>query len=174
MFVIMCGLPLSGKTCVSKVLFDFENDWVLRPSDYLPLNFDTLNENEKSRYYTASWQISIQNIEKLLLKLDNDRIIVLDCCNSKSNAISNLMCIAHREKHKICLVYVSSDSKSCIERSGDNTIGYDIIKKYIVGLKSSLQVYKKKCDRIIVIKNDGTIEQLISKCEQVKENARIC
>lgn len=177
MFVLMCGLPSSGKSTVVDIIADTESSvWVIRPEDWLPDNIDELNEEDEKNQRIGCWREAMNFAEKHVNHKSGlckpDDIIILDCSNSKFKPLQGLICLAKRSGHKCVVLYVNSRVAQCASRAGDKWIGTEIAESYMRNIKDSLPKFKSKCDQVIVADNIGDLGDL--KHSAIAAWSRLC
>ena len=154
--IIMCGLPSAGKSTVVD-LFKTQGDVLLRPEDWAPQNLHTLGEEAEKEYRIQCWKMAIEKAADAVSEFGFDRRIILDCVNAKFFSLASIIGKAKTNKHRVVLVFVTARVAICEERSG---LSHDIFDGYVDNLKDSIPRYKQACDDVIVIKNDGSKNDL--------------
>lgn len=175
MFIIMCGLPKSGKTTVSKKLFA-SNECVLRPEDWCPSGLDNLSPDKAERYRIASWETSLEITRDAITSKSSNEIIVLDQCNANYYQLATTISLAKDRGHVVVLLYVNCNSDECVRRS-NNRINHILVDNYSRMILNSLKDYNTACDFAVVVNNNGTFEELdailVGVVDKLCQNTRI-
>ena len=163
MFILMCGMPSCGKSAAIDIIAESDDAtplWVIRPEEWLPDNITELSPQEDKEQRIGCWQKAMDAAEKAVEEHDPSEVIVLDCTNSKYRPLESLLRRAKRNKHKLVIMYVNSGVAQCEARAGDSWIGPEIAKIYIRNIRDSLPKFKSKCDRIVIIANNDSLDIL--------------
>jgi len=166
-FVIMCGLPSSGKSVVADFLLrDQQQANLIRPSDWMPENIDVLTPDAERDFRLECWKLAIEKTEEALTEITPDDCLILDCGNSKFRTLSHVIAEAQRRGHIVLLVFVDCKLATCMARAPK--ISKSVFEKYVADLKDSLPKYKKACDRFHVVRNNGTLDQLSDGVREIR------
>ena len=166
-FVIMCGLPSSGKSVVADFLLrDQPRASLIRPSDWMPSNIDVLSSEQEKDFRLECWKLALEKTEEALAELAPDECLILDCGNSKFHTLSHIITEAKRRGHSVLFLFVDCKLATCIIRAPK--IPKSVFEGYVGNLKDSLPKYKKACDRFHVVRNNGTLEQLGVEVREIR------
>lgn len=168
MFVILCGPPFCGKSVVSDLVFD--DTALIRPSDWMPENFESLKPDLVKDYRITCWKLAIEKTEEALQ--ESPDLVVLDQGNNKFNTIRDLISVARDNGHTIALLYVNSTFALCRKRSGDNWIGDDAWRVCLGNIKMSLPKYRDACDKFVVVDNNDSLDVLASEISSIR--SKLC
>lgn len=166
-FVVMCGLPSSGKSVVADLLLKYQPQAnLIRPSDWMPENIEALSPDAERDYRLECWKLAIEKTEEILAEITPDNCLILDCGNSKFRTLSHIITEAQRRDHTVLLVFVDCKLAVCMARAPK--IPKSVFEEYVGHLKDSLPKYKKACDRFHVVHNNGTLEQLGDMVREIR------
>lgn len=168
MFVILCGPPFCGKSVVSDLVFD--SDALIRPSDWMPENFESLKPDIIKDYRITCWKLAMEKTEESLR--ESSDLVVLDQGNNKFNTVRDLISVAKENGHKTALLYVNLTFALCRERSGDDWIGDDVWRSCLGNIKMSLPKYRDVCDKFVVVDNNDSLDALASETLSIR--SKLC
>jgi tRNA uridine 5-carbamoylmethylation protein Kti12 len=160
MLIITCGLPSSGKSKAIDILAKHKSyKWhIIRPSDWVPDNLSTLDEQTQREYNIGCWSMALEKCREAIIEVSPKEIIVLDACNSKINTLLTLIADAKTALHRVVLLFIQSNADLCLAR--DTKLVEPLVRDYVERFKASLPKYKKCCDMFLVVRNNGNFEQL--------------
>jgi len=160
MLIITCGLPASGKSKTIDILAKHKSyKWhIIRPSDWVPENLATLDEQTQREYNIGCWSLALEKCKEAIEQISPKEIIVLDACNSKITTILTLITDAKAALHRVVLLFVQANADLCLARNAK--LNEPLLRDYVDRFKTSLPRYKKCCDTVFVARNNGTFEQL--------------
>ena len=160
MLIITCGLPAAGKSKTIDILAKHKSyGWhIIRPSDWVPDNLVTLDEQTQREYNIGCWSLALEKCQEDIEQVSPKEIIVLDACNSKVSTLLTLIADAKNALHRVVLLFVQANADLCLERNAK--LKGPLLRDYVERFKTSLPKYKKCCDMFFVVRNNGTFEQL--------------
>ena len=160
MFIITAGLPKAGKSRAIDMLRGRNNTkWhVIRPSDWIPDNLANLDQDIQRSFTVECWSVAIEKCREAISEIPPREIIVLDGCNSKINTVLALIGDARAAMHHVVLFFVQAQINLCLQR--DAKLTTSLLTDYAERYKVCLPKYKKLCDLFLVVRNNGTLEQL--------------
>lgn len=163
MIIILSGYPKSGKTVFAlKFIEDLDITYISQDL-FQPDNIDELSEEEQMEIGISSWQCSE---DYLFEKLETDDIIY-DTCGSNRDQLRLIYKKAKEYNHKIVFIYIHSPINDCVGRGTDR----QLCIKYKNRFKDILVTMRKKSDDFIIVKNKGSIDDLLT--EAVNARSRI-
>jgi len=170
-FIMMCGMPFSGKTEVSKIIYkNTKSRLLISPEEWMPANLESLQSGEEMAFRTVCWETAIQKTEMALR--EDIELVVLNQCNAKHLHVSQLLSSAKDSGREAITLYVRCPVDICAKRAGDRWIGDQIASRYIDDFLIALPIYKKKSDLLLVIDNTcelGDLESVVNrKCQNAK------
>lgn len=166
MIVIMCGLPKSGKTTVVDQLFS-DNDYIIRPADFVPENANQLSENLRKAMHLEAWKTGISLAREQIHEGTIDDVIVLDMCNREIEPLSTMIHFARKKGHKVVVLFVNAPTMAC--RSRDDSLDDKVFRTYVSSIKESLPKYKSECDQLLVVNNKNDLPDLISSLQEIRD-----
>jgi predicted kinase len=138
---------------------------IIRPSDWIPENLSKLDDETQRSYNINCWSVALEKTKEAIEEISPTDIIVLDACNSKYTTTISLITNARKHLHRAVLLFVQSDSNLCLSRN--SKITKLLLDDYVNRFKTSLPEYKKACDLFLIVRNNGTIEQLTTELRGV-------
>jgi hypothetical protein len=138
---------------------------IIRPSDWIPENLATLDKETQQSYNIGCWSVALDKCKEAIADVSPRDIIVLDACNSKSNTLVTLIADAKAALHNVALLFVQANMNLCLAR--DTKITEPLLCDYIDRFKISLPQYKKLCNAFLVVRNNGTLEQLETELHDI-------
>jgi predicted kinase len=159
--VLLCGPPFCGKSTVADLAFN--SDSIIRPSDWMPDNYQVLGGDAVKDYRIVCWKIALEKTEESIEESDPSETIVVDQGNNKFDTAKSIIKLAKKHNHKIVLLYVNAKFALCKDRSGDDWIGDEIWQLCLDNIKESLPKYKKACDKFVIVDNNDDIDMLSDK-----------
>lgn len=167
MFVIVCGMPWSGKSAAVDILFPrdttemfIDGNCIIRPEEWIPKNIEAMGPDAEKNYRVTVWQMAMEKTDEALGDVDISCAVVLDQGNHKFHTVEQLIRKAKSIGHEVVLLYISAKLPACQERAGDRWFGRGIWDDCVEHLKISLPKYKSVCDRFLVLNNHGSLEEL--------------
>ena len=161
MLILTCGLPGSGKSKAIDILmakFGGKKWQLIRPSDWVPENLSTFDEETQRAYNIGCWEMAMEKANEAIAQIPPKNTIVLDNCNSKFTTVSTLISDARAALHHVVLLFVQSNVNLCLARNAK--LSESLLRDYVDRFKVCLPKYKKVCDSFLVVRNNGTLEQL--------------
>jgi hypothetical protein len=166
MLLIVAGLPKSGKSRAIDFLSKSDGQWhIIRPSDWIPENLSSLDVESQRAFNIECWSMAIEKCKEAIEQVPPRETIVLDSCNSKYTTLLTLIVDAKAAMHKVVLLFVQSNISLCLAR--DPKMTESLLCDYTNRFKVSLPKYKKSCDSFLVIRNNGTLDQLKTELHNV-------
>ena len=160
MLLLAAGLPKSGKSKAIDILArHVERKWhIIRPSDWIPENLAALDEATQRDYNIGCWSLALDKCNEAIEQVHPREIIVLDACNSKVGTLLTPITNAKAKFHHVVLLFVQANANLCLAR--DPKLTEALLLDYVERFKTSLPRYKKTCDLVLVVRNNGIFEQL--------------
>ena len=169
MLIIMCGPPGSGKSTVADLFLEEIDADLIRPSDWMPDNIETLGGELEREYRIQCWRTAIEKTKELVITVSPEELIVLDCANAKYHTIDPTIQKAKRAGHEIVLLYVNTPRSVCKERMADDWVGDETFNGYVDNIKTSLPKYKRTCNKFLVINNHSCQGDLTNSVEAIRD-----
>ena len=165
MLILTVGFPKSGKSKVIDMLPRGNHKWhIIRPSDWIPDNLSSLDEQMQREYNIGCWSMAIEKTKETIASVPPREIIVLDACNSKFNTLLTVIADAKAALHHVVSLFVQAQSNLCLDRDCKTgaaaKLTVPLLNDYAERFKTSLPRYKQSCDLFLVVRNNGTLEQL--------------
>jgi tRNA uridine 5-carbamoylmethylation protein Kti12 len=166
MLIITSGLPSAGKSRTIDFLSKSDGTWhIIRPSDWVPDNLSSLSDENQRQYNIGCWSMAIDKTREAISEVPPNEFIVLDSCNSKHTTLLTIITDAKAAMHEVALLFVQSNIELCLAR--DSKLTEPLLRDYANRFKTSLPHYKKSCDLFLVVRNNGTLEQLKTELHDV-------
>lgn len=166
MLVIVCGLPQSGKSTVVDKCQEYLHATLYRPGDWVPLNLAAVSLTAENDFRQSALATAKVDISEWMEESESSRVAILDDRNEDYSTLMELFTGAARHGHQVFLLYVNSKSTECAARGN---IQWDFSGSAGMILKS-LPQYKILCDKVIVVNNNGSIDDLNSRVAAIKED----
>jgi predicted kinase len=167
MIVVMCGLPQSGKSTVVDQIFNTDDHFIIRPSDYIPQNVENIPEDKRKKINVEAWNVALEIAREFIHDQGNDDIIVLDMCNRRYTDIGPMLRFGKRHGHRLVIIVVNCPIDQCQSRSAE--LDRSIFSNYVDSLKESLPKYKGESDDFLVVQNKGSLEDLVSSLDPIRD-----
>ena len=155
MFIIMCGLPQSGKSTFLEFVanafehFNATSIDIIRPSDYYPPDIESMPPNERTEYQIGAWELAL---ERASLSLSGMPFVALDTCGTSPNSLQTPIGVAQIHRHEIVVIWMAASRRVCEAR-----IDPGIITKYVDKIPAAMREYKARGYKIFIVK-DGTFD----------------
>jgi len=157
MFICMAGMPSSGKTEFVKRYRKRITERIFHhidPDEYLPDNLESMDEDERTQYRVAAWEVCLDHLTGLFHE-PTESIIVFDTAGATANALIPLFSRAKLHGHKIVYIFIAAPVSQCEEMAGDRWIGNEAAEKYTDKFRKSIPELKELSDKYLLIKNIG-------------------
>ena len=151
MIVFLSGYPKSGKSVIAAKLVDLvSNVSLISPETYFSRH--KLHEDSQREVAISAWEVSDDELHEAIDKTDNSHIIIYDTCGSNSDQIVEVSHHAADHARLFIYVFVQCSIDLCISRSSAK-LSRELFLRYKEKFKAILPDIRNKCDKIVVIDN---------------------
>ena len=166
MLILMGGLPKSGKTVFAKALAFRLGASLISPDVVLPPGLEQFSEEKQKELRIAAWKACQESTLEFCSKPKNvPKVAIFDTTGKNLRALEELERMCSIRGHDLFFVYVHDTRERCGERG----VGESLLNEYFEVMKAPLQHFK---NRLVVVKNEGSVEDLIDKAPMVEELCR--
>lgn len=165
MLIITCGIPQSGKSTVVDKCQEFLQATLFRPGDWIPQNLAAVSQVAERDFRNSALTTAKVDILEWMEEFDPSKVVILDERNEDCNDLNDLFVKAAQHGHQVILLYVNARSTECATRSGILWDFSESASKILISIPN----YKLLCDSVVVVNNNGSIDELDGKVAAIKE-----